>query len=58
MINRQTTADDVDGWDSLGHSVLIARLSKILGVEIGEDVAASAKTVGMLVDRLLELRQQ
>jgi len=55
-IDLLTTADDVDGWDSLGHSVLMARLSRKLGIEIGEDTAATAKTVGMLIDALWGIR--
>ena len=27
-VHRTTRCDDVSGWDSLGHSVLLARLSK------------------------------
>ena len=51
-IGRGTTADDVDGWDSLGYSVLLARLSKKLDIEIGERIASSARNVGELIDLL------
>ena len=51
-ISRATTADDIDGWDSLGHSILMTRLSTRLNVEIGEDVAASSRNVGELTDAL------
>jgi acyl carrier protein len=50
-IERQTIADDIDGWDSLGHSVLLARLARRLAISIGEDDAA-AESVGELIDRL------
>ena len=51
-IGRQTIALDVSGWDSLGHSILMVRLSKKLGVPIGEDIAAGAQNVGELIDML------
>jgi acyl carrier protein len=51
-ITRRTTADDVDGWDSLGHSILLARLSQKLGLEIGEEIAGQPSDVGELVDLL------
>jgi acyl carrier protein len=51
-IGRQTVADDVPGWDSLGHSVLLARLEQKLHIEIGEEIAAQSADVGELVDHL------
>jgi len=57
-ITRSTTAEDVDGWDSLGHSVLMTRLSRKLGLEIGEDIASGADTVGELIDMLEHLKRR
>lgn len=51
-VQRSTTATEVEGWDSLGHTVLLIRLSNFLGVEISEDVAALATDVGELIDLL------
>ena len=51
-IGRETVADDVDGWDSLGHSILLARLSQKLHVDIGEEIASAPRNVGELVDQL------
>jgi acyl carrier protein len=51
-ITRTTTADDVDGWDSLGNSILLTRLSTKLGIEIDESISARARDVGELVDAL------
>ncbi len=51
-VTRATTADDVDGWDSLGNSILLTRLSTKLGIEIDESLAARAQNVGELVDAL------
>jgi acyl carrier protein len=55
-VGRHTTADDVEGWDSLGHSVLLARLGQKLRIEIGEQIAVEPKNVGELVDRLAHER--
>jgi len=52
---RSTTAAEVEGWDSLGHTVLMVRLSNFLGFDIPEDVAALARDVGELVDLLRPL---
>ena len=35
-VSRTTTAADVDGWDSLAHTVLMVRLEKRLGRPISE----------------------
>lgn len=54
-IDRDTVADDVSGWDSLSHTILMIRLQTALGVDIPEQVAAEANTVGELADRLAAL---
>ena len=51
-IEENTTAEDVDGWDSLQHTILIVRLQKCLNHPISEAIAAESKTVGDLIDRL------
>ncbi len=57
-ISRTTVADDVDGWDSLGHSILMTRLSHQLDMEIGEDIASGPSNVGELVDALAQERSR
>ncbi|MFC5741205.1 acyl carrier protein [Dyella tabacisoli] len=51
-ISRHTVAADVDGWDSLSHTVLMIRLEKCLGMRIDERVALKANSVGALIDAL------
>jgi acyl carrier protein len=51
-ITRSTHCDDVPGWDSLGHSVLLSRLNRRLSLALAEADAAPAETVGELFDRL------
>jgi acyl carrier protein len=52
QICREATAADVDGWDSLAHTVLMVRLEKRLGMRISERVAAKAGSIGELIDLL------
>ncbi|WP_266159638.1 acyl carrier protein [Dyella silvatica] len=51
-LGRHTVASDVDGWDSLSHTVLMIRLGKRLGRRIDERVALKANSVGALIDAL------
>ena len=55
-LTRTTTADDIDGWDSLSQTILMVRLGRALGLSIPES-AAEAADVGELVDALDALRQ-
>ncbi len=55
VIDRSTTAEDIDGWDSLSHAVLIMRLEKNCNVRIPASMATSFQNIGELVDRLVEL---
>jgi acyl carrier protein len=54
-ITDDTVADDVDGWDSLAHTVLMVRLQKKLRVAIPEHVAANVQTIGELIEALRRL---
>ncbi len=47
-ITDDAVADDIDGWDSLSHTVLMIRLQNAFGIRIPETVAAEAATVGEL----------
>jgi acyl-CoA synthetase (AMP-forming)/AMP-acid ligase II/acyl carrier protein len=51
-IDGATVAADVEGWDSLGHTVLMIRLGNAIGVDVPEGVAAEAQTVGELIEML------
>lgn len=53
-IGPETVAVDVDGWDSLGHTVLMIRLGKALGSPVPEHVASGAASVAELVELLVE----
>lgn len=54
-ITETTVAEDVDGWDSLRHTILMVRLQRALGISIPESVAAESATVGDLARNLAAL---
>ena len=51
-INRSTVAEDVDGWDSLSHPILILRLEKKLNVRVDDQTVLDAANVGELIDAI------
>jgi acyl carrier protein len=55
-VSRETTAKDVEGWDSLMHVTLLINVEKALGVKFSSSEVASLKSVGDLVD-LIEAKQ-
>jgi len=48
-INDQTTAEDLDGWDSLAHATLIMRIEKSFNADIDSQAASEAQDVGALI---------
>ena len=54
-VARATRCDEVPGWDSLGHSILLSRLSRRHHLVLVEADAARADTAGALFDRLPNL---
>jgi acyl carrier protein len=55
-ITRETTAKDVEGWDSLMHVTLLINVEKAFGVKFSSSEVASLKSVGDLAD-LIEAKQ-
>ena len=47
-IGPDTTADDVDGWDSLTHAVLLMRIERAFAIRFDPAEAMSPATVGEL----------
>lgn len=45
-IGEETTAADIEDWDSLSHMQLIAEIEKRFGVRFTTDEIRSAKNVG------------
>lgn len=49
-ISATTTAEDVDGWDSLMHVSLMINVERAFGVKFSSTQVASLKNVGELID--------
>ncbi len=52
VIDRQTTAHDVDGWDSLSHVNVILALESAFKIRFGQRELLNFKNVGDLVDSI------
>lgn len=53
VLTDQTTADNVDDWDSLSHIQLIVAVEKAFHVKFSSKEILSWKNVGELVDSIL-----
>ncbi len=51
-LTRETTASDVDGWDSLSHIQLIVAIEKKFNLKFSSREILSWKNVGELLDSL------
>jgi acyl carrier protein len=56
VITRETTALDIDGWDSLSHTGLMLEIEERLGVELPADRMFDLADVGELVDLIADVR--
>jgi acyl carrier protein len=56
QITRNTTAADVDGWDSLSHANLIMAIESAYGFQFPDEEIFSFADVGALYDRTMQLR--
>jgi acyl carrier protein len=50
VVTRETSAADVEGWDSLTHVSLILSIEKRFSIRFKSAQVASLKNVGELVD--------
>ena len=50
VLSDETTAEDVPGWDSLTHVVLISEIEKHFGIRFSIREMLSWKTVGKMLD--------
>ena len=53
-ITRETTADDVDGWDSVRHANIILTLEDAYGIQFLDEEIFDTPNVGVLFDRLIQ----
>ena len=52
VLTDGTTADDVDGWDSLSHVQLVAAMEEAFGIEFKSREILSWDNVGDLIDSI------
>jgi acyl carrier protein len=50
VLTRSTTANDVEGWDSLAHVRIVVATEQEFGVRLSTSEIMSLRTVGELVD--------
>ena len=55
-VTPQTTAKDVEGWDSLMHVTLIINVEKAFGIKFTSSEVASLKDVGDLMTAIEKRR--
>lgn len=56
IVGRDTTAEDIDGWDSLSHAILMMAIEKQYGIRFPNEDIFTLANVGALHDRIMELR--
>lgn len=49
-INREMTADDIDGWDSFTHFQLIMEVETEFDIKFTTEEISGLKSVGQLID--------
>ncbi len=54
LVTRDTTADDIDGWDSLAHARLMLAIEKYYGIRFPGAKLFGLSCVGDLVDLINE----
>ena len=53
VVDRETTADDIEDWDSLEHINLVSAVEKTFGVKFTMAQVVGMKNVGEMVDVIL-----
>ena len=53
QINMQTTAQDVDGWDSLAHIRLVVSIEKLFSLRFSAQEVSGLENVGQMAQLIL-----
>jgi acyl carrier protein len=51
-LTRETTADDVDGWDSVAHVNILVAVESTFGIRFDSREIGSLSSVGVLIDMI------
>ena len=51
-VNEKTTADDIDGWDSLAHVSLLVSIEKAFSIKFSMDDVVNFKSVGDIYEAI------
>ena len=52
LITNDTTASDVEGWDSLAHVMIIGEIRNVFGVKLTSLEVGSLRNIGEMVDAI------
>jgi acyl carrier protein len=55
MIADETTAEDVEDWDSMAHIVLFGTIEDVFNIKFPVKEIPNIKTVGQIIDLTLKL---
>ena len=53
VIQENTTADDVEDWDSLTHIMLVVAMEKNFKIKFGSEEILSWKNIGEMMDSII-----
>lgn len=53
-----TTANDIEGWDSLSHTIIMMQLERALGIRIPVEETFALRNVGELVHCIAPLTER
>ena len=56
-VNAETTADDIDDWDSLSHITLVSAVEDEFGIRFKMGEVSGMKNVGEMVDIIISRAQ-
>jgi len=52
IITNDTTASDVDGWDSLAQVMIVGEIRNVFGVKLTSSEVSSLENVGAMVEAI------